>query len=1375
LQKSDFAEAARTYHGCVDLLSKIPGNRPVAFRMPCCDSLNTPSPRFFAEIFNKTSPDGNFLSMDSSVFMIFTPDDPELPRDLVVDPDGRERFRKYLPFPSFVNTIENYPYPYVIGERCWEFPCIVPSDWEGQNIHKPNNPRTLEDMKAALDAVVKKQGVFNLVFHPHGWIRNDQVVELIDHAVQTHGKKVKFLNFHEALDRLNTNLLAGHPLRDEKGKSNDVEILDWNQDGYMDVRWRDNGLKGRVWKPEQHTWSEQPLPNEAVAVLTNGRFSRNSLTGEVEYTIDIDRDGKFELITADREGRCRVEGFVRKLGVELFLKPLPFSLPEPASLIDSKGKDFGLRFVDIDEDGFLDVVFSNDQIYGVYLFESMDQGWTRKVMAGRAGEPGSLPRIVRNGTDNGFFVHSRSLWWQNEDTASLPDLVDRRSFNDLLKSIEPRGKSPQASLDSIRVAPGFKVELMAAEPLVQDPIAFEWGADGKLWVVEMGDYPLGIDGRGKAGGVVRFLEDQDGDGRYDSSTVFLDKLGFPTGVFPWKKGVLVACAPEIFYAEDSDGDGKADHRDVLFSGFGEGNQQHRLNGFEIGLDGWIYGANGDSGGTIRSSKTGKSIAIGGFDFRFKPDTGEFEDASGLTQFGRHRDDWGNWFGNNNPNWGWHFVLREPDMRRNPHFAPPDSRHNLEPDTRLYPISRTLPRFNDPSASNRVTSANSPTPYRDELFGPSFASSLFVSEPVHNLVHRMVLEPEGVSFRGRRADDESSREFLASSDNWFRPTMLKTGPDGALWVSDMDRAVIEHPEWIPDDWEQKLDLRAGSNQGRLFRVYPVDVDPRPFARLDSLDVMGLVNELGSPNGWRRDTAMRLLLDRRDPAAAEPLRQLLRSSTRAQTRLQVVWTLACLDRLDEESALTALADPNPLVRRNAVEAAERLLTRFDSIGPRLVELARDPSPSVRLEVALRMGSWNDPRAGRSLAELARSAPEDRWMRAAVLSSATPNAVPLLIELLQNPSHSGEPPLAYLEPLLALAGASEDARGLDLVVKEATRPAGGEGEHFAAWQFELAATLRRLLEKTGQHPRQLTKLKEAGAIDREAREVLVDPNQPEPLRRAAIQIVGPAVRSQSSDRDLLLGLLKPTEPIALQKAAVASLAVNGSTAAADTLVRGWASYSPSLRSTVLDALLSRPEWTASLVDSLEDRCVRAAEIDPAHRQALLKAKDPAIRERAAVVFEERVEPRRAVVDSHRDVLALQGEAKTGKAIFEKNCATCHRLGGKGIDVGPDLSALSDKSPETLLVAILDPNRALETRYSSFTVAMTDGRVLSGLIASESGNAISLRRQEGQVDEILRSDIEQIATSGQSLMPEGLEKDLSKQELADLIAFIATATREQ
>lgn len=366
LQGGDFAKAKGTYDRCVDLMHQIPGNRPVAFRMPCCDSLNTPSPRFWTEIFNQRTPDGNYLQIDTSVFNITTSQDHDLPRELVLDADGQERFRKYLPFPSFVNTIEDYPYPYIIGGLCWEFPCIVPSDWEAQNLLKPNNPQTVADMQAALDAVVIKQGTFNLVFHPHGWIRNDQIVELIDHAVAKHGKKVKFLTFREALERINQNLLHGRPLRAPDGSSKHVQLR------------------------------------------------------------DLDGDGRLEVVPA----ASTVDS-----------SELAARLPAGVSLLDAAGRDAGLRFVDVNEDGFEDVIFSNGQRYSLHLWNEDEQRWSTPVIAGERGQPDGLgptiPMIVRpDGTNNGVWFHSRHLWVQNEDTNRLPNLVDRLSFDDMLRANE---------------------------------------------------------------------------------------------------------------------------------------------------------------------------------------------------------------------------------------------------------------------------------------------------------------------------------------------------------------------------------------------------------------------------------------------------------------------------------------------------------------------------------------------------------------------------------------------------------------------------------------------------------------------------------------------------------------------------------------------------------------------------------------------------------------------------------------------------------------------------------------------------------------------------------------------------------------------------
>jgi putative membrane-bound dehydrogenase-like protein len=945
-------------------------------------------------------------------------------------------------------------------------------------------------------------------------------------------------------------------------------------------------------------------------------------------------------------------------------------------------------------------------------------------------------------------------------------------FQGTVIASDPPAMTPEQSLESIQVERGFKIELVASEPLVKDPIAFEWGADGKLWVVEMGDYPLGLDGGGKPGGVVRYLEDTNGDGRYDKQTTFLDGLGFPTGVMPWREGVLIACAPEIFYAEDRDGDGKADHRELLFGGFIEGNPQHRMNGFELGLDGWVYGANGDSGGLIRSMKTGKTTEISGRDFRFHPDNGDFEAESGRTQYGRHRDDWGRWFGNNNPNWGWHYVLANHDLRRNSSYAPPDPRATLETDTRLFPISRTLTRFNDPEAANHVTSANSPTPYRDELFGPEYAASLFVSEPVHNLVHRMVLEPQGMTFRGYRGPNDANREFVASSDNWFRPTMLKTGPDGALWIADMYRAVIEHPEWIPDDWEKRLDLRAGSDQGRIYRVYPLGKKLRAIPRIDKLDTSQLVAAMESPSGWQRDTVQRLLLHRGDPGAVALLRALAIATKQPTARVQAIWTLADLGGLDEPSALAGVDDPDPRVRASVIPAVWPLARRSRLITDALIKTADDRDAQVRFQAALALGNCADRRAGEALAKLVERDGSDPWMRAAILCSAVPHVDTLLLALLRDTADGARKPEWFegiLGPLMSVAVSERDRAPIELLTRKIAAPAG-QGGRYAPWQFStLAGLLEARDHATGTLVFDLDK--PFTWVWAAAHRVFSDESAPEAERVGAARLIGYGARRNPKDRDLLVGLLRPQISPGLQHAAVAALGRTDDPKLAELLLIDWKKYSPSLRDAILDLVLSRTQWTSALLSSLEDGCVPPPEIDPARRQQLLTRRNDRLRSRAVAIFAHQSQPRQAVVDAYRASLAMHGDKSSGSTVFKKLCATCHRLGKEGVEVGPDLAGLNDKSPEALLIAILDPSRAFEAKFANFAIATVDGRVMNGLIAAESASAVTVRRQDGKEDVLLRSQIEEMTASSQSLMPEGLEKDLKPQDLADLIAFLVSA----
>ncbi|MEO6740517.1 MAG: PVC-type heme-binding CxxCH protein [Chthoniobacteraceae bacterium] len=1064
LGKATLDEARRTVLGGLDLLASIPNNKPVAFRMPCCDSMNSASPRFFAEIFNRTSEKGHVLAIDSSVF---------------VRPSGKdgERFAKYFPSElkapvkislcDYAAFIEDYPYPYVVGKTCWEFPCITPSDWQAFNAQGAKNPETLADWKAALDWVVGKQGVMTTVFHPHGWSSPEQWVEFIDYAQEKYGKRVKFLTFREALERIEKNALRGGSLRPSWQRaaagewlSESARLLDIDGDGFMDVlahRDRPDGVDlTRVWRPKENSWHEARTPflletvngfDSKIAFVDDARFGvvRSSgaasalPVGTVSSTTfftwngerwehdDLLASGLSSLVDAVRKPRdvgIRFRDFDNDGVCELLVnrdifswsdaekqwKPAGYALPEGCAVVNDNGRDNGLRFVDLNGDGYDDVFQSNDLGCSVHLWAGKVKanlgwkaGWPHIVRTlDRAGADAlRIPPFVRNGQDNGAWFHQGHAVWQNEDTFKFEAHTLRRSFKDIIAFDVPPPLSPEDSLAAMRPRPGFSVELVAAEPLLSSPVAFEWDARGRLWVVEMRDYPLGMDGKGKPGGRIKVLTDSHGDGHYDTATIFAEDIPYPTGIFPWRNGVIVASAPDILFLEDRSGSGKADTRTVLFTGFTEGNQQHRINGFDWGLDGWLYGANGDSGGNIlpgggKARADQKGVSISGRDIRFRPDTGEFEAESGSTQFGRHRDDWGNWFGNNNPTWLWHYALEDRYLRRNPRLAVKTTKQmlaNYPENTRVftaYPKESAPIRFNQPQSLGSVTSGNSATPYRDELFGPAFAGSVFVSEPVHNVVHREVLSADGASFTSRRADDEKESEFLASLDVWFRPVMMKTGPDGALYIADVHRFVLEHPEWIAPETQSRLDLRAGAETGRIFRVLPTGAKLRVAPNLAQLDNAALAAALDSPNGWQRDTAQRVLMERDAKDSAPLVRKLALAAANPKVRVQALATLGTLNSTDAPTIRTAIRDPHPAVRVQALRASEVLAGADSSLLASLLACVDDPEFIVRRQLALTLGEWHDEQAQAALQKLADREGEIAQMRVAILSSLTPESL-------------------------------------------------------------------------------------------------------------------------------------------------------------------------------------------------------------------------------------------------------------------------------------------------------------------------------------------------------------------------------------------------
>ncbi len=974
-------------------------------------------------------------------------------------------------------------------------------------------------------------------------------------------------------------------------------------------------------------------------------------------------------------------------------------------------------------------------------------------------------------------------------SSGTEDVILRR-VHELYDDQIPQGPlSLEDSLEQFTLPDGLAIGVVAAEPLIADPVNFAVGPDGRLWVVEMGDYPRGDpahesnswDRRPAPAGRIRVLTDVDGDGRYDEGVTFVDDLNYPTGVFPWRDGALITCAPDILFARDTDGDGAADEREVLYTGFVESNPQHRINGFCYGLDGWLYLGSGASSGDITCVRTGEVVNVSGRDSRIRPDDGLLQAESGETQFGRCRDDWGNWFGNSNSHPLFQFVISDRYLGRNPYVPSPHPRVFLtDPPTAppVYPTSRTVDRFNDLFAEDRFTSACSPTIFRDATLGPDVQGAAFVCEPVHNLVSRLMLSGDGNVMQARRHPDEAASEFLGSRDNWFRPTRLATGPDGTLWVADMYRMVIEHPEWIPEAWQERLNLYAGNDRGRIYRVYRSDEaesGSRPLAipDLTQLPDMDLVLQLRSSNGWRRDTAELLLVQRESitPNAESALRRLLREPD-APARLHALCVLDQRGLLTSGELELLLKDEHAGVVRQAVTISEQWLDEPPILSA-VCALSGHGDPRVRLQAALSLGESESETAAEALAQLAIDPNGDSWQRAAVLSSARSQGESILAAVLRD-STSAEDRTQLVSQLIATTLGDEPASGAARVLA-AILP--HEDTEIEDWRLTaLGAVLDALqrdridlarLEESS--PALQDAFSDADVLFEQARVVARDADLPPARRAAASRVLARRPARMEADRAVLLAWLSPQEPPELQSAAVAALVRSGADQTASQLLSAWPAAAPALRSEILQALLTRESWTRSLLAALRNNDLSPADLDATTRNRLLEHPSEELRAVAAsMIGAAGSADRQAVVDSHQSVLELESDPDRGAVVFQQRCATCHRHGDVGRDVGARLSALQNKTSEFLLTAILDPNRATEAKYTAYSVLMTDGRVLSGMIVEETATSLTLAKPDGNRDVLLRIDIEELSGTGKSFMPEGLERDLTPQQLADVIAFV-------
>jgi putative membrane-bound dehydrogenase-like protein len=979
------------------------------------------------------------------------------------------------------------------------------------------------------------------------------------------------------------------------------------------------------------------------------------------------------------------------------------------------------------------------------------------------------------------FLLAEDLVMRASCRAALPLLVVGLSSLAARDSTPPGAGgplTPEEERKSFHLTAGLRVELVACEPDVQSPVAMAFDEDGRLWVVEMPDYPNGPPRGQPPGGRVVILEDRDGSGRYRRTAVFADRLLFANGVLPWRGGAVVTAAPHILFLQDTMGGDQADRRDVLYEGFAAENPQLRVSSPALGLDGWIYVANGLRGGMVRRAgrPDAKPINLGGRDFRFDLLHDRSEAVSGMGQFGNAFDAWGRRFVCDNRHHIRHVVLEDQYLRRNPYLAVPEVVEDiseLEPGPlssggRVFPISSNWTTSN--LHAGRFTSACGVLPYRGDLLPEEYRQSVFTCEPAGNLVHQEVLQPRSATFRSRPA--RQGVEFLASPNDWFRPVFLADGPDGALYVVDMYRAVIEHPEFMPPELKNRPDLLLGKDKGRIWRIVPeTHREKPPQPRLGKASTEALVRLLEHPGGWWRMTAHRLLLERQDRAAVVPLKKMCDQSKEPLARMHAAWVLESLGALDTDLVGRLLLDPHPRVREHAVRLAESRLRVSKPLQARFLSLADDEDERVRFQLALSLGEWDEGPSLSNLAKVAMRGADDPWTRLAVASSVPQRAGTLIEELLRmKPGLSSR---ALLRELATVVGARGDA---DEVARLLTALHRGVDPQAARWNLVLLAGVAEGMGRRGVQLSAflagLPQAKQEAAVHatallRQAGEVAIDSkSEPEDRHTAVALLAHAAWADAEKPLTRLLGAEVSQE---MRLAAVKALAAQPRPEVAAMLLEGWHTYTPAVRREVCEALLRQPDRTLALLREVEAGRVKPTDLDPQRSRQLLNHAQAAIRDKARKLLEHSLPAdRKLVLQKYQPALKLKGDPARGQEVFRKNCATCHRVAGIGIDVGPDISDTRTKSPEQLLLDVLDPNAAIDNNYINYTITTKSGKVLTGIIAVETATSVTLKRAEGQSDVVLRQDIEEVVSSGQSLMPEGLEKMLSLEEMADLIGFL-------
>ncbi|CAN5829452.1 HEAT repeat domain-containing protein [soil metagenome] len=962
---------------------------------------------------------------------------------------------------------------------------------------------------------------------------------------------------------------------------------------------------------------------------------------------------------------------------------------------------------------------------------------------------------------------------------------------------QPGGFTPEEARDRMVLPDGFQAGIFASEPEVRQPVAATFDERGRLWVVEYLQYPnpeglnpVRVDvylrteydrvpepppHGPKGADRIKILEDTNGDGVADKVTTFVEGLNLASGVAVGHGGVFVAQAPYLLFYPDEDGDDVPDgDPKVLLKGFGLEDAHAVVNSLMWGPDGWLYGAQGS---TVTADIRGIGFQQGIWRYHVESDTFELFAEGGGNTWGLDFDRAGHAFGSSN---GAHIVFH---MVQGGYYHKTFGKHGPLHNPRTFGYFEAID-YEGAKPGGHVTPGG--LIYKGGAFPPEFDQVFIGANLLSNTVYWHPLKRRGSSFSGRYGGT-----LLDSRDFWFRPVAQRVGPDGAVYVVDWYDRRASHLD-PRDNWDR--------SNGRIYRIAHEQggtVEPFDLSKLSSRELVALRDH---ENDWYPAMARRLLAERRDPEVIPILQQFVREGRDEVLALRDLWALHVSGGLDDATALEFLEHPLPDVRRWVIRLLGDDHRMNDPLRDRLLKLAREePDADTRSQLASSARRW-EPDAGLPILGQLFLRDEDLedphiplliwWglehhmhpaqsdvVHLVTTSEAlrAPIVVEVLLERVARALATGGESADYEDAARLFSAAGGSTERVDRLVSGLEK--GLEGRRLERVPPPLAEALDRLWDQ-GEPGEPLIRLAVRLGSDQAHAEAIaraLDPARSAESRSSMIELLG---QGQSpADLDALLTLFRREEPAALQLAVLNALGGFRGEFVAETLLDRYPNLGGSLRSRVLDLLTRRPEWASRLLDVLgPEQVIDPKDLKASHAIQLAQLGDPALIERMERLW-GRV-PGPSTPDKTRQIAEVRGMlvegdrgvVERGQLLFREHCAGCHKLFGEGEEIGPDLTGI-DRGLDFLLESLVNPSFLIRKEYQAQTLALADGRILTGMIVEETGDALTLFDSQQQRIVLPLDAVEAVRAAETSLMPEGLLETLSDGQVRDLFRYLRSA----